>query len=144
MKALLDTSVLVAALLRDHEDHGRCQPWLARAAQGEVDLHVASHSMAELYAVLSGLPARPRLSPAACLRLVTEAVERHAHLVVLSAAETMDVVRRCAMLELAGGVIHDALIARAAAKTRVEALVTLDVHDFQRAWPEGGKVITAP
>lgn len=144
MIVFLDTSVVVAALIEGHPQHARCLPFLAKARSGRDPVHVASHSLAEAYSVLTTLPLRPRLSPAAAWRLLSEGVERHARLVVLSASDVEDVVRRCSELELPGGIVYDALIARAAVKARADRLVTLNARDFLRAWPEGAGIVTEP
>ena len=76
MKALLDTSVLVAAVVQAHPQHGRALPWLARGRRGEFQLFVASHTLAEMFAVLTTLPVKPRISPSTAWRLVSENVAR--------------------------------------------------------------------
>ena len=144
MKVLLDTSVLVPALVPAHEHHSRCLPWLIRSVSREVRAFVASHSLTELYAVLTALPLRPRISPAAAGRLVAESVVRHSRLVGLDPSEVAELVHDAAAWGLSGGVVHDALIARVARKARVDLLVTLNVTDFRRAWPDGHEVIAAP
>ena len=42
------------------------------------------------------------------------------------------------------GITYDALITKVAQKSRVEKLVTMNVDDFMRVWPEGEDVIVAP
>lgn len=144
MKVLLDTSVLVAGVLPPHEHHARCLPWLSRAASGDIRLVLAAHSLTECYSVLTSMPLRPRLSPAAAARLIRESMSAHAELVGLTAQETLNLVKDAAAWELAGGVVHDAAIARVAAKAGVDRLITLNVRDFRRAWPGGADRIAAP
>lgn len=72
MKILFDTSVLVAAVIEPHPMHTRALPWLKRARAGEFDFFVASHTLAELYAVLTTLPVSPRISPGTAWRLIHE------------------------------------------------------------------------
>ena len=144
MKALFDTSVLVAAMVEDHPQHERCLPWLQRARQGKVDFLVSAHTLAELFAVLSSYPTRPRLSPAVAARLVRENVSAGARLVPLAASDYDAVIREMAELSLAGGVVYDALIARAARKAGAERLLTLNPRDFLRVWPDGARIITTP
>ena len=144
MKVLFDTSVMVAALVPAHEHHARCFPWLARSGRDGFRSHVAAHSLTELFSVLTELPLRPRISPAAAMRLIDENVLQRSRVVALDAAEFADLLRDVARLGLSGGVIHDAVIARAARKARVDTLLTLNVADFRRAWPEGHAVISAP
>ena len=144
MKALFDTSVLVAASVEGHPMHRRALPWLKRARSGEVELHVAAHSLAETYAVLTALPIRPRISPTTAARIIRENIEKSAKLVALTASEYRGVIHDLAVLGVSGGVVYDAIIARSAAKAGVECLLTLNPDDFIRAWPEGEKLISAP
>lgn len=144
MKALFDTSVLVAAMVEDHPQHERCLPWLQRARAGKLDFLVAAHTLAELFAVLSSYPTRPRLAPAVAARLVRENVSDGARVIGLSTSDYEAVIREMAAMSLAGGVVYDALIARAARKAGAERLLTLNPRDFLRVWPGGAAVITPP
>ncbi|MGH7823479.1 MAG: type II toxin-antitoxin system VapC family toxin [Candidatus Binatia bacterium] len=144
MRALLDTSVLVAAVVAAHPVHGAALPWLQRAKRREFEFFVAAHTIAELYSVLSTLPVRPRISPAIAWRLISENVIFCARLVPLSEADYRSVVKAVADHGLSGGIVFDALIARAAEKRRVDRLVTLNVEDFRRVWPSGADVVGPP
>jgi predicted nucleic acid-binding protein len=127
MKILFDTSVLVAAIVEPHPMHSRALPWLQRAKAGEFDFVVASHTLAELYAVLTTLPVKPRMLPATAWRLIHE-----------------NVVKHMADLGLSGGIVYDALIARAAQKSGVERLLTFNADDFTRLWPDGEAILFVP
>jgi predicted nucleic acid-binding protein len=144
LKVLFDTSVLVAAMIEDHPQHERCLRWLQRAKKGDVEFLVAAHSLAEVFAVLSSWPSRPRLSPSVAARLVRENVSSGARVVALSASDYDAVVRDMAENGLAGGVVYDALIARAARKADVDRLLTLNPRHFRSAWPEGERIIASP
>jgi len=63
IKVLFDTSVLVASILVNHEQHSACISWLIRVKRGEIQGYIGTHTLAELYAILSAFPAKPRLSP---------------------------------------------------------------------------------
>ena len=47
-------------------------------------------------------------------------------------------------LNLAGAVINDALIIRVAERARVDRVLTFNVDDFRRLWPEGAAKLAAP
>jgi predicted nucleic acid-binding protein len=141
---LFDTSVLVAALVTGHPAHAQAFPWLHRAARGEIGMVVASHSLAELYAVLTSLPVRPRIGPAEARRLVRAEVESRATVVPLTSADYRTVLDRLAADDLRGGVTYDALIARVAEKAAVDRLLTLDADDFRRVWPDGADRVGPP
>jgi predicted nucleic acid-binding protein len=64
VKLLLDTSVLVAAMVETHPDHEVALPWLQQIKDGTHEGLLSTHALAELYAVLTRLPVRPKISPA--------------------------------------------------------------------------------
>jgi predicted nucleic acid-binding protein len=143
VRVLADTSVLVAAMVEAHPDHDRAFPWLRDAKTGRHDLYVATHSLAEAYAVLTALPVQPRITPAIARRLLRENVESVATLVELRSGDYRRVLDEVSSLGLSGGVLYDALAAHAARKARVEKLLTFNVADFRRVWP-GDDAVTAP
>ena len=144
MKILFDTSIIVAALIESHPMHERSFPWLKQAKAREFDLIVASHTLAELYAVLSTLPLKPRITPAVAWRLVHENLESTARVVSLTPTEYRSTIKSISELGLAGGIIYDALIAKVAQKSTVERLLTLNIEHFKRVWPSGGKILSTP
>ncbi|HEY5999043.1 MAG TPA: PIN domain-containing protein [bacterium] len=144
MRVYFDTSVLVAALVREHPRHERAFARLLRARSGGDRLLTSGHTLAELFAVLTTLPVSPRIAPAAAGRLVRESVEAHADVVALSVADYRETVRRLADLGFCGGIIYDALACQAATRARADLLLTFNLKDFRRVCPEGGLRIEEP
>ena len=72
MKVLMDTSVLVAAVLPSHSKHWSSVQWLDAAKQGAFDLVISSHTIAELFAILTRMPARPRITARTAVRFVED------------------------------------------------------------------------
>jgi predicted nucleic acid-binding protein len=144
MKILFDTSLIIAGLVESHPMHKRAFPWLKRAKANEFELIVASHTLAELYAVLSTLPIKPRITPLIVRKLIIENIEPNSKFISLTPGEYKSVIKQISELGLAGGIIYDALIAKVAQKSRVERLLTLNIDDFNRAWPGGEKIISLP
>jgi len=144
VRVLFDTSVLVAAIVEAHPRHAGAATWLKRAKSGEFEFLTASHSLAELYSVLSTLPSKPRISPADAWRLVQENVVASAHLIALAPADYATTLQRVSQLGLSGGVIYDALIACAAEKAGAERLLTLNAADFRRVWPGSESILLVP
>lgn len=144
MKTLFDTSVIIAALVEAHPMHQRAFPWLKQAKEKGLELIIAGHTVAELYAVLSTLPTKPRITPAVAWRLIHENIQAVAKIVSLTAAEYSAVIKKISEMGLAGGIIYDALIAKVAEKSKVERLLTLNPDHFKRVWPEGEKIIVSP
>ena len=141
MRLLLDASVLVAALVDTHPAHSRVFAWLSRARSGGAELIVASHTLAELYAVLTAYPVWPRIAPATAQRLISDSVLAMVEVVPLSTADYQRVIGDLGGLGVTGGAIYDALIARAASKGGAEMLVTLNADDFRRVAPEMAELI---
>src|SRR5579872_5775722 len=87
MKALLDTSTLIAAMPPDHVHHAHALPWLSKAKSGDFEFVCSGHSLAEIYAVLTRLPRKPPIGPGDALRLIKENVTAHARVVSLPSDE---------------------------------------------------------
>ena len=132
MKVLFDTSVLVAALVQAHPRHDRALPWLKRAKDRKLDMSVASHTLAETYAVLTTLPTSPKISPGIAFRLLHDNVVPPARIVSLSSSEYLKTIRDLSDLGLSGGVTYDALIYRSALKFDAERILTFNANDFRR------------
>lgn len=144
MKILFDTSVLVAAMVEPHPLHAPAFRWLKRARTKEFDMLIAGHTLAELYAVLTTLPISPKITPGIAGHLIHSDVETLAKMVSLSPSEYSSVVRQLVDLGLSGGVIYDAIIAKAATKSGVDHVLTFNLDDFKRVWPEGADRLITP
>ena len=143
MRILLDTSVLVAAIVEAHPAHTQALPWLQRVKEGTDTGLVAAHSLAELYAVLTTLPVRPRISPALAQRLIKHNVLNVFEAVFLSDKDYVAVIDNLSGLGIIGGATCDALILHAASKAGVDQIVTLNEKDFHRVGPDlAGKIVS--
>jgi len=144
MKILFDTSILIAALVESHPRHGRAFPWLKKAGTKGFEMVVAGHTLAELYAVLTTLPIKPRIVPSVAWRLIRENVETTGRIVCLTPVEYWTVIKKASESGLVGGIIYDALIAGVAQKAKVEQLLTLNGEHFKQVWPAGESKIITP
>lgn len=131
MKIFFDTSTLVAALVVQHPLHLVCVPRLLRVQGGQDSGLVSTHSLAELYSVLTRLPYRPRISPDVAQRLILENL-RAFEKVQLDASDYEQAIAQMVECNLPGGGIFDALIAQAALKSNADVLLTLNPKDFIR------------
>lgn len=143
MKILFDTSILVAALLEDHPRYLDSLPWLQRAIAEEIQGVVSTHTLAELYAILTRLPRTPRISPTVAQRLINENLQRFEK-VFLGAEDYEATITRMVGLNLPGGGIYDALIAQAALKSNVDKLLTLNPNDFVRLGEDIASLVQTP
>lgn len=125
--AFCDTTVLVAASDAGHPHHAPCIALLGSLRRGSA--YCALHSYAELYAVLSGMPGRPRLRPSDVDAIVGR-LDRVFTPVALTRREYRATIRQCAALGVAGGRLYDALILACGIKSRAAAIYTLNEQDF--------------
>jgi len=102
----VDTSVVVAALVVDHAQHDLARPVLA--AGPAIPAHVAFES----YSVLTRLPPPGRLEAGVAGRLLVRAFADR--LVALAAPEQARLLAELPGLGIAGGAVHDALVAATA------------------------------
>jgi predicted nucleic acid-binding protein len=144
MKVLMDTSVLLSAMLSDHVHHPQARSWIEYTKTDAAEWVVSGHSLAELYSVLTRLPRTPRISPAEALSLIHENLVPHASIVTLAAGDYLALIDQLAQVGVTGGAVYDAVIARAAEIAGVDYLITLNVSHFQRVWPNGGSRIVSP
>ena len=144
MKTLFDTSIIIAALVESHPMHEIAFPWLKKAKTKSFELIIASHTLAELYAVLSTLPIKPRISPAVAWRLIHENIEAVSKVISLTSSEYSATIKRLSESGLIGGIVYDALIVKVAQKAGVKRLLTFNSDHFKRVWPAGENVIVTP
>jgi len=115
MKALLDSSTMIAAMLPDHVHHAPVHAWLSQGKAGAFQFVVSGHSLAEVYAVLTTLPRAPRISPAEAWQMIQENVLASATVVTLAADDYAALVDELAQRGILGGKVYDAVIPRASA-----------------------------
>jgi len=125
----VDTSVIVAALAPWQERH--------RAARRAIDellaqrsLIVPWHALMEAYSVLTRVPLPIRFAPKEALRLLNETFG-NVPVVGLSPGDVWSLIAEFAARGIFGGRIYDAAIARAARDAGAQAILTLDVRDFE-------------
>jgi len=144
MRVLLDTSLLVAAMVEAHPVHARALPWLQRVKDGTHRGFVAAHSIAELYSILTTLPVQPRIAPAIAWRLIHQNVFGLCDVVSLSREDYAIVIDHLSESGIVGGLTYDALILYAGIKTEVERVVTLNEKDFRKIYPHFADRLTGP
>ena len=114
---LVDTSVAVALVVADHEQHE-----VTLDAVGARRLGFSGHAVFETFSVLTRLPPPARRSPAVVTELLAANFPATRH---LSPAAAEELVARLASLGIAGGSVYDALVG-AAAKEHGLVLATRD------------------
>jgi predicted nucleic acid-binding protein len=139
VSSLLDTSVLLASLDPGEPAHAACDRWVA--AGGHL---VCAHALAEVFSVLTGGRQGRRLSPAAAASLIEHSVLPFMRVVHLDGVKTMTALAECAPRGVRGGAVYDWLQLAAARSAGAEALVTLNLRDFQALARPGDPQIIGP
>lgn len=139
MSLLLDTSVVIASLDADEPSHAACDRLLA--AGGHL---LFAHALAETFSILTGSRMGRRLRPALAAELIAQSVLPFVELVHLTGKETMAVIAETEKRGVRGGAVYDLLHLAAARKAGAEALVTLDLRDFQSLARPGDPSVRAP
>ena len=131
MRVALETSVLVAALWMEHREHAVARRWVLPAEGPNLTRVICAHALAETWSVLTRLPVRPRIPPAAAEAMMVELASSLEVFSVTAEFQHM-AIRRCAQRGLSGGAVQDALHLAAAEAVRADGIVTLNARHFER------------
>ncbi len=141
MRAFLDTSVLLAAFYGDHPHHHPSIELLA--CYGRNDACCAAHSLAEVYAVLTGMPGARRVSGDEAL-LYLGSIRENLMLVTLNEQEYFQSLENSAKVRIAGGTIYDSLLGHCALKVKAKTLYTWNTQDYLRLPAEIASLVRTP
>jgi predicted nucleic acid-binding protein len=141
VKAFFDTSVLVAAVREADSRHEVSRRLLMRFAPQEASC--AAHTLAELYASLTGMRPPHRVRPEQAA-LVLDHFRTTLDCIALTADEVFQAVQRTAALKLPGGIIYDALLLACARKIQAGRIYTWNVRHFQMVAPDLADRILTP
>lgn len=144
MKAFLDTNVLVAACVLDHEHHARAHPVVQAVHEGKTEGFVSAHSLLETYSILTRLPRVPRISAPQASALIADNVVGHFSIVALTGKEYSDLSLKLGRDGIVGGRSYDLLHLTCAEKCGADKIFTFNVHDFTELAAHLRHKITAP
>ena len=133
MKGFFDTSVLVPLFYRDHVHHGPSQELFIQFNQSTGCC--GAHSLAEVYATLTRMPGKRRISGEQAMLFIGNIRERLS-MVALSGEEYADALEASAARGIVGGAIYDALLAHCALKAKADAIYTWNVRRYALCGPE--------
>ena len=129
---LYDTSVIIAGILKNHSHHRFAYPWLYASQKKKGSAFVSSHTLAELYSVLTRLPIQPALSPEFVSTFLHKEILDNFSVIDLSTKDYRWAVKRVSQKKLRGGIIYDALHVQACLKKQLHGIVSLNDKDFLR------------
>ena len=140
MKQFFDSSVLVPVFYADHPQHAPSTKIFLAAGK---DDFCALRTLGEVYATLTGLPVRPRITGSEGMSIVKQITERLT-IVALGEREYISALESAASGTIIGAAVYDALIAHCALKARADVLWTWNVRDFARLGTAVAKITKTP
>lgn len=141
MKALFDTSVLVPVFYGDHTHH---QASLQLFVQYQKESGCCgAHTLAEVYATLTRMPGRHRISGEQAMLFIGSIRERLS-IIALDGDEYAKALESSAGLGIVGGAIYDALLAACAIKARAQAIYTWNTRHYAQCGPEVAALLRTP
>lgn len=141
MITFFDTNVLISACQQSHTHHEAS--FSAFAAARKSNAVCGLHSIAEIYAVATGMPAPYRIAPRD-IWLFLQQVEERCHLISLTASEYLRAIEALAETERIGGVTYDALLLACARKSKADRILTWNIRHFRSLAPDLANRIMTP
>ncbi len=142
MRICLDTSVLVAALVVQHPQHGRAlQCYLAGLQEG-IEACCTTHALAECYSTLTAIPLQQRIQPSEARELIEENLIRRLTILEINGSTYSKAIRRAADLGFRSGMIYDALHLVCAESAGCERIYTFNLKHFKSLEPEKIEVVS--
>ena len=144
MKYFLDTNVLIAACLADHEHHARALPLIQEVHTGQSAGYVSAHSLLEVYVILTRLPRIPRISPLQASTLIDENIVKYFSIVAMTGKEYSELCQKLGQENIVGGKSYDLLHLACAEKCSAERIYTFNVREFMQIAGQLAGKVTAP
>lgn len=139
MKPLLDSSVLIAALVPTEAGHQACATQLTQPGAT-----VYVHALNEVFATLTGGTLGFRLDADIAAQLIRDKIIARMEVIVLTAEETAAAQQQARAHGVRGGAIYDFMHLIAARKARADTLLTLNLTDFLHLHREGDPDVRQP
>lgn len=132
LKILFDSSVLIAAFVESHPKHKSALSFLMKAKNKEFQLFVSSHTILEIYSVLTSAPFKPKITPIIAKQLIENNVKNIAKIIYLTDEDSFNIVDKMFNSNFSGGIVYDAIVVECALKAKVDEILTLNSKDFLR------------
>ena len=143
LKILFDSSVLIAAFVESHPKHKSALSFLMKAKSKEFQLFVSSHTILEIYSVLTSTPFKPKITPIIAKLLIENNIKNIAKTIYLTGEDYFKIVEKMSNSNLSGGIIYDAIVVECALNANVDEILTLNTKDFLRLTNEKSIKVSA-
>jgi len=119
--------VLVPLFYRDHVHHGPSQELFIQFNQSTGCC--GAHSLAEVYATLTRMPGKRRISGEQAMLFIGN-IRQRLSIIALDGDEYADDLQASAARGIVGGAIHDAMLAHYALKSKAQAIYTWNTRHY--------------
>lgn len=144
MTVFCDTSVLVAACIRQHPHYERARPLLETIAARRETGVISAHTLAEAFSALTSVPLVPRILPSQAREIISTNFLRHFQLIAITSKMYQRAIEVCAERGFGGGKVYDALLIECARQSQADRIYTFNLGDFRRLAPDLADRIAAP
>ncbi len=142
MKVSFDTSVLVAALVKELPDHRRALDCIKRHIEDGSECCCSTHSLAECYSALTSLPLPRRILPSEAAQIIEVSLMKKLTVLTISEGVYLKAIRNVADSGFRSGMVYDALHVACAESGGCERIYTLNLKHFERLNPNGVEVLS--
>jgi predicted nucleic acid-binding protein len=132
LKILFDSSVLIAAFVESHPKHKSALSFLIKAKNKEFQLLVSSHTILEIYSVLTSAPFKPKITPIIAKQLIENNIKNIARTIYLTDEDYFKIIEKMSNLNFSSGIVYDAIVVECALNAKVDEILTLNSKDFIR------------
>lgn len=132
LKILFDSSVLIAAFVESHLKHKSALSFLMKAKSKEFQLLISSHTILEIYSVLTSAPFKPKITPIIAKQLIENNIKNTAKIIYLTDKDYFKIVEKVCNLKFSGGIVYDAIAVQCAMNAKADEILTLNPKDFLR------------
>jgi predicted nucleic acid-binding protein len=139
MSVLLDSSVLVAALMRDEDWHAECLDLLLQG-----DCVIYAHALMETFTTLTGGRLGSRVNADFAAQLLNQTIRPRVQFIELNADELLEALQQARQHGVRGGAVYDYAHLVAARKSGAAVIYTLNLTDFQALRRTGDPEIRRP
>jgi len=141
MKVSFDTSVLVAALVKELPDHRRALDCIKRHIEDGSECCCSTHSLAECYSALTSLPLPQKILPSEAAQIIEVNLMKRLKILTISPSAYLRAIRNVADLGFKSGMVYDALHIACAEAGGCERIYTFNLKHFQRLNPKGVEIL---
>jgi predicted nucleic acid-binding protein len=135
MRCFFDTSVLVAASVRQHPHFSRADEKLRHCMSGQDTGLLHSHSLLEFHSAMTQLPKGLAAPPHEVRTILEDGILPHMECKALPRSKVIEAQRLASEAGLIGGIIYDFFHLIAAREMRAEVVWTFNISHFEAIVP---------